>query len=242
MPDTHMSIEGNVATVTINRAPVNALTIDSYREIRDVFDDLGSREDVHCIILTGAGQRAFCAGFDFRQFVAAGETEDDPKRPEILQAMFEAVRTCNVPVIAALNGPAIGAGCVLAAVCDIRIGGENAGFGLPEIDFGRIGGAAYLAPLVSPGRLRRMAFSGQPISARQALHEGLLTELVDADQVAVEALAIATIFAAKSRLALCEVKRALAGLGDLPIAEGYRLEQDRSRTLRTALEGGGGER
>lgn len=237
MPDALVSIEGRVATVTIDRPPVNALTIDSYREIATVFADVAAREDVHCIVLTATGKRAFCAGFDFRQFAAAGGTEDDPSRPEVLRAMFETVRTCSVPVIAALNGPAIGAGCVLAAVCDIRIGGDNASFGLPEIDFGRIGGAAYLASMVSPGRLRQMVFTGEPMSARQALHEGLLTDLVDADQVVNEAMKIAIRIAAKSRLALCEIKKALTGLADLSIEDGYRLEQDRSQKLRLALEG-----
>lgn len=239
MSDVRISVEDKIATVMIDRAPVNALTIDSYLEIRCAFDDLGGRQDVHCIVLTGAGERAFCAGFDFRQFAAAGATEDDPKRPEILAAMFEAVRTCSVPVIAALNGPAIGAGCVLAAVCDIRIGGPNAAFGLPEIDFGRIGGAAFLAPLVSPGQLRRMALSGQPISANQALSEGLLTELVEAGAVIAAARALAQILAAKSRMSLTEMKKAVAELADLPIVEGYRLEQDRSRNLRAALEDAG---
>lgn len=237
MPDTLIAIEGRVATVTIDRPPVNALTIDSYREIAKVFADLGAREDIHCIVLTAAGKRAFCAGFDFREFAAVGGTEDDPSRPEVLRAMFETVRGCSVPIIAALNGPAIGAGCVLAAVCGIRIGGENASFGLPEIDFGRIGGAAYLAPLVSPGRLQQMVFTGEPMSARQALREGLLTELVDTDQVVSEAMKIAVRIAAKSRLALCEIKNALTELADLSIEEGYRLEQDRSQALRSALEG-----
>ena len=238
MADTHTDIDGAVATVTIDRPPVNALTIDSYREITGVFKVLGAREDIGCIILVGAGTRAFCAGFDFRQFAAAGAKEDDPARPAILRGMFEAIRNAPVPVIAAVNGPAIGAGCVLAAVCDIRIAVETARFGLPEIDFGRIGGAAYLAPLLSSGCLRRMVFTGQPLSARQALQEGLVGEIVAPEALLETSLSLATVIAGKAGPAVRQMKAALEGLAGLSVTEGYRLEQEHSLRLRDALSGG----
>lgn len=240
MSDTCLDIEGAIARVVIDRPPVNALTIASYREIRSVFLALATREDIGCIILTGAGQRAFCAGFDFRQFAAAGSTEDDPERPEVLRGMFEAIRTCPIPVIAAVNGPAIGAGCVLAAVCDIRIAAEGARFGLPEIDFGRVGGGAYLAPLISPGRMRMMAFSGRPITAEQALQAGLVEEILPFEDLMPRTMDIATVIAGKNGRALHAMKGALDGMAGLSVTQAYRLEQEYSLRLRAANEGSEG--
>lgn len=237
MPDTILEIEGAIAKVVINRPPVNALTIDSYREITAVFLALAIREDINCIILTGSGHRAFCAGFDFRQFAAAGSAEDDPRRPEILRGMFEAIRTCPIPVIGAINGPAIGAGCVIAAVCDIRLAALGARFGLPEIDFGRVGGGAYLAPLVSPGRMRMMAFSGRPITAEEALQTGLVEELLPPDQLMERAKVLAGVIAGKNGTALRYMKGALDGMTGLLVTDAYRLEQDYSLRLRAVNEG-----
>jgi enoyl-CoA hydratase len=234
--DLRTTIEQGVAVVTIARAPVNALTISSYLEIIETFESLSADNDVRCIIFTGDGGRAFSAGFDFRAFAAAGGVEDDPKRPEILHRMFETVRECAIPVIAAVNGPAIGSGCVLAAVCDIRIAAPNARFGLPEIDFNRVGGSAYLARLVPPGVLRRMAFTGKPVDADEALRIGLVDELAPSDRLYDVALDLAHTIAAKQPIALRLTKRALGQLGQLTIYEGYAFEQALSRELRTALE------
>lgn len=239
MADTILQLADGVATVTIDRPPVNALTIDSYREVTAVFEGLATRDDIRCIILTGTGQRAFCAGFDFRHFAAAGDTEDDPRRPEVLRGMFEAIRSSPIPVIAAINGPAIGSGCVLVAVCDIRIAAEGARFGLPEIDFGRVGGGAYLAPLMSPGRMRMIAFTGQPITAGEALLAGFVEEVVPVERLMDRAMALAGVIAAKDGLALRYMKRALDGMAGLTVTDAYRLEQDYSLRLRAAREGSG---
>ena len=239
MADTRLQIAGSVATVIIDRPPVNALTLASYLEITGVFETLGAREDVSCIVLTGAGDRAFCAGFDYRQFNSAGASEDDPRRPEVLRTMFETIRNCPLPVVAAVNGPAIGAGCVLAAVCDIRLAADTARFGLPEIDFGRIGGAAYLAPLVSPDCLRYMALTGLPLSAQLALRVGLVWDLVELAALPVAAAALSAKLASKPRPALAAMKTALGQLAGRSIVDGYRFEQEQSVALRKLLEGGG---
>lgn len=237
MTDVRFTVFEGVATVVIDRAPVNALTIDSYRQITSIFDALDRREDIRCVIFKGQGRRAFCAGFDFKHFAQAGGEEDDPKRPDILRGMFEAVRTCGIPVIGAINGAAIGAGCVLAAVCDIRIAADHATFGLPEIDFGRVGGAAYLAPLISPGLLRRMAFTGRPVPAAEALRAGLVDEVVAADRLDQVAADFATLIAGKSGPALRHVKAALNAIELRPVVDAYRIEQEYSVRLRAVMEG-----
>ena len=93
-----VNIQSAVATVTIDRAPVNAFTLQMYRDLGTIFQALGDMPDVHCIVLTAAGEKAFSAGFDFKLF-QQDQAEDDARRPLILRAMLEAVRTCALPVI-----------------------------------------------------------------------------------------------------------------------------------------------
>lgn len=236
MSDLRIDLDDGVALVTIARPPVNALTMASYIELTATFEDIGTRDDVRCVVLTGAGDRAFSAGFDFRAFAASGSTEDDPKRPEVLHRMFSTIRDCAVPVIAAVNAAAIGSGCVIAAVCDIRIAATSARFGLPEIDFNRVGGSAHLARLVPPGALRRMAYTGKPIDAAEAMRIGLVDEIVAADAVVATALDLARMIAAKPAFALRLTKQALGMLGELSIDAGYAFEQTLSRQLRDVLE------
>src|SRR3979411_376885 len=164
---------GKIALVVIDRPPVNALTIALYQRIAEVFEEIGTWSDVNCAVLSARGSRAFCAGLDLREFLAA-KVEDDPARAAIVRRMFQSGRHCAIPVIAAVNGPALGAGCVLASVCDIRIASENATFGLPEINVGRCGGTAHMARHVPQGLLRRMFFTGVPISAQEAHRAGVV--------------------------------------------------------------------
>ena len=177
MTELVVETAGKIVTVTINRPPVNALTLALYGQIADTFEAIGARTDVHCAIFTGAGTRAFCAGLDLKEFLAA-TPEQDPERAKIVRRTFSAVRNCAIPVIAAVNGPALGAGCVLASVCDIRIAAANATFGLPEINVGRCGGGAHVGRYVPQGMLRKMFFTGRPISAEEAYRVNLIEEIV----------------------------------------------------------------
>ena len=132
-----------VALVTINRPPVNALTLALYADIADLFDSMADWNDVNVAVLTGSGTRAFCAGLDLKEFLAAS-VDDDPERAKVVRRCFASVRHAAIPTIAAVNGPALGAGAVLASVCDIRIASETATFGMPEINVGRCGGTAHM--------------------------------------------------------------------------------------------------
>ncbi len=219
-----------VARVTIDRPPVNALTLDLYGEIGAVFRDAKTWTDVNCIIFTGSGERAFCAGLDLKEFLAAS-VEDDPKRAAIIRATFSAVRNAAVPVIAAVNGPALGAGCVLASLCDLRIAADHATFGLPEINVGRCGGGAHLGRLVPQGILRRMFFTGQPIGAAEAYRVGLINEVVPGAQLMEAAQALADVIAQKAPLGLRLGKESLNEAEYLPVDEGYALEQQYSTRL-----------
>ncbi|MGQ7932347.1 enoyl-CoA hydratase-related protein [Paraburkholderia sp. D1E] len=219
-----------VATVTLGGPPVNALTLALYGEIADLFENLGEERDVHCAIFTGAGNRAFCAGLDLNEFLSAAP-EQDPERAAIVRRTFSAVYRCPIPVIAAINGPALGAGSVLATVCDIRISASNARFGTPEINVGRCGGAAHHGRLIPQGVLRRMYFTGEPIDAQEAFSLGLIDEVVEFEDLMPTALGLAAKIAGKSPLGLRCAKQALNDIESMPLEAVYRHEQRYSTKL-----------
>lgn len=221
---------GKVAIVTLDRPPVNAITLMHYRAIGEVFMNLGQAMDIHCAIFTARGDRAFCAGLDLHEFMAA-KAEDDPARAAIVRECFARVRHCAIPVIAAVNGPALGAGAVLSAVCDFRIASSLAKFSMPEINVGRCGGGAHLGRLVGQGALRKMFFTGLPIDAAEALRVGLVDEVVDPARLMPRALELAGIIASKSPLGLRMGKQSLNEVEALQVEEGYRIEQGYSTRL-----------
>ncbi len=221
---------GKVVSVALDRPPVNALTMALYQRIAEVFEEIGTWSDVNCAVLSARGSKAFCAGLDLREFLAAS-VEDDPVRAVIVRRMFHSVRHCAIPVIAAVNGPALGAGCVLSSVCDIRIASENATFGLPEINVGRCGGTAHMARHVPQGLLRRMFFTGVPITAQEAHRVGFVDRVVPLDRLMPEANELAGVIANKAPLGLRMGKEALNRVEFMPVDEGYALEQEYSTKL-----------
>ncbi|MBA15654.1 MAG: enoyl-CoA hydratase [Sphingomonas sp.] len=221
---------GAVMRVTINRPPVNAITLADYEELAGVFEEIGRNAAINCVIFTAAGTKAFCAGKDLHEFVTA-RLEDDAANAVIVRRAFAAIRHCPVPVIAAVNGPALGAGCVLTAVADIRLASPNATFGLPEINIGRCGGTAHLGRLINQGLLRRMVFTGRAISAAEALSAGLVQEIVDADKLLDAAHTLADEIATKAPLGLRLGKESMNAAEFLAVDEGYALEQTYSTKL-----------
>jgi len=230
MSEIDIEIIGKVALVTVDRPPVNALTLALYSRLADVLDEFSARDDIGCVVLTASGARAFSAGLDLHEFLAA-KVEDDLARAVVVRRLFKAVRHCAIPVVAAVNGPALGAGCVLASVCDIRVASENATFALPEINVGRCGGAAHMGRHVPQGLLRRMFFTGQPIDAEAASRVGFVQEVTAPDALMQVAMAMATTIAAKAPLGLRIGKEALNRVEFLQVEEGYELEQSYSTKL-----------
>lgn len=221
---------GRILAVTLDIPPVNTLTLARYRKIAEVFEGISTRNDVNCVVLTARGSKAFCAGLDLQEFVAA-TVEDDPARAVVVRGTFKAIRHCAVPVIAAVNGPALGAGAVLAASCDIRIASEKATFGMPEINVGRCGGGAHMGRHLSPGMLRLMYFTGEPISAWEAHRVGLVEEVVKPRRLLPAAQELAEAIARKSPIGLRMAKEALNRVEFMPTEEGYELEQSYSTKL-----------
>lgn len=232
MQDLKLDINDGVAVVTLDRPPVNAITLAHYQAIGELFESLGDNPQVHCAIFTAAGERAFCAGLDLHEFLAA-TVEDDPARAAVVRTCFAAVRHCAIPVIAAVNGPALGAGTVLAAVCDFRLASQKATFSMPEINVGRCGGGAHLGRLIGQGNLRKMFFTGLPIDAAEALRIGLVEEVLAPEALMARAHELARLIARKSPLGLRMGKASLNVIESLPVEEGYQLEQGYSTRLMT---------
>jgi enoyl-CoA hydratase len=230
MSDVLVETVGKVAVVTLDRPPVNALTIATYGRIADTFAALGARDDVHCAVFTAKGARAFCAGLDLHEFLAS-TPDQDPERAVVVRRTFSEVRQCAIPVIAAVNGPALGAGCVLTSVCDIRLAAPNATFGLPEINVGRCGGGAHMGRHIPQGLLRRMFFTGKPIDAEEARRYGFVDDIVPAGELLQAALRLAQTIAEKAPLGLRLGKKALNEIEFMPVEDGYRREQEYSTQL-----------
>ncbi|MEK7701511.1 MAG: enoyl-CoA hydratase-related protein [candidate division NC10 bacterium] len=225
-----------VATVTLNRPDVhNAMNDRMRRELVQCFGELVTNDDARVIVVTGAGERAFSAGADIREFVAPQvptRFREHRKRVDFREVMDR----CPQPLIAAIRGYAFGGGLELALTCDLRIAGEDARLGLTEIDLAIIpggGGTQRLPRLVGRGRALHMILTGARIDAHEALRIGLVERVVPAAEVQSAARELATTLAAKAPVALRYAKEAVVKGLELPLADGLTIENDLATLLRT---------
>ena len=225
-----------VATLTLNRPEVhNAMNDAMRRELTACFEGLVADEAVRVIIVTGAGERAFSAGADIREFVAAQaptQFREARRRLDFRQVMDR----CGQPIIAAIRGYAFGGGLELALACDIRVASSDARLGLTEVDLAIIpggGGTQRLPRLVGRGRALEMILTGARIDAAEALRIGLVERVVPPGEVLAAAHTLARVLADKAPVALRYAKEAVVKGLALPLADGLRLEGDLSTLLRT---------
>ena len=162
--------EDGSATVMIDRPPVNALDLPTLEELYGELGEVRRREDLAVLVLTAAGERAFCAGADVRETLTESEAS---YRAELWSSILESLSSLEMPVVAAVNGACLGSGIGLITHADLRMAVERATFGLPEIDVGRSGGAAHLRRFTHEGTVRRMMLTGKPLSAKDAQRVGL---------------------------------------------------------------------
>lgn len=219
--------EGPIAVVTINRPNVlNALNAATFAELRQVTSDLQNDPEMHAVVLTGAGERSFVAGADISELAAL--TPSAARELAVSgQAVFTAIERLGKPVIAAVNGFALGGGCELAMACTIRLASENAKFGQPEINLGLLPGYAgtqRLPRLVGRGRALELLLTGAPISAAEAWRIGLVNRVVPANELLTEARRLATELAAKAPLAIRYILDAVDTGLDLSLAAGGNHE------------------
>jgi enoyl-CoA hydratase/carnithine racemase len=219
--------KGPIATVSLNRPKVmNALNKATINELRAAFEDARDDSAVRGVILTGVGQKAFAAGADIAEIAnnTAVEAEEATRRG---QALTELIENLGKPVIAAVNGFALGGGCELAMACTIRIAAESAKFGQPEVKLGVMpgyGGTQRLPRLVGKGRALKLILSGDIIDAAEAYRIGLVDELVPDAQVIERAEIVLKKIIANAPLS---VKYALEAVNkglEASVAEGLIIE------------------
>ena len=229
MPYETLLVErsGAVARVTVNRSEkLNALNAQVIGELEHCFRALGDDAEVRVVILTGAGEKSFVAGADINELAALSPLEgrEFARRG---QRVFDLIENLGKPVIAAVNGYALGGGCELAMACSLRVAAENARFGQPEVKLGIIpgyGGTQRLARLIGKGRAIEITTIGEPITAQEAYRLGLVNQVVPAKDLMTACEALAGKIMANAPLA---VKLALEAVNhgmEMTLEEGLFLE------------------
>lgn len=224
--DILFEIEGAVATITLNRPQkLNAVTPDMAAAIEDAIARCNQSDTIRCVILTGAGDRAFCAGSD----IATLDSYQTPWQFRNRGDYCDAVRNLLKPSIAVVNGYAFGGGLETALSCDIRIASENAQFAAPEIKLGWVGGggmAAHLQNALGSSNSAMMLMTGDPISAQKAEQWGLVSEVTSRETLLERAREIALAIAARAPIAAETAKANLRAAVSMPLSEAIQYERD----------------
>jgi enoyl-CoA hydratase len=203
----------SIATVTMNRPEAyNAFSTGQLEELLAVLRQIRSDRGIRCVILTGAGERAFASGADIREMVSMS-ADEALAFGRLGHAVTAAIEGLPQPVIAAVNGYAFGGGCEVALACDIRLASENAVIGQPEVTLGippGWGGSQRLPRLVGPGIAAELILTGRRVTAAEALKIGLVNEVYPLDQLLLEARKLAAQIAANSPRAVAAAKQLMA--------------------------------
>jgi enoyl-CoA hydratase len=220
--------DGGIAIITIDRPKVNALNRAVLADLRAAFDEAEAGDGLRAIVLHGAGDKAFVAGADIAEMQAMSVLEAEAFSAAG-QAALDRVSACKVPVIAAIQGFALGGGCELAMACDVVIAGPKAVFGQPEVKLGVIpgfGGTQRLVRRVGMAKAMDLCLTGRTVEAQEALAMGLVSRVTDGDPLAV-ALSVAAEIAGMGPVAIRLCKRALLENADSDL----RAAQAAERTL-----------
>jgi len=220
--------KGAVGIITINRPKsLNALSRATVAELAAAIEELNADDAIRAIILTGAGEKAFVAGADIGEFNSLRSAEEAAEYARAGQAVLNRIERLPKPVIAAINGYALGGGCELAMACDIRIAADTARLGQPEINLGIIpgyGGTQRLTRLVGKGTAKLLVLSGDQISAQEAQRIGLVDVVVPAAELMPKALELAGKLASKAPVALRLCKQAINEGAEGTLASGLDHE------------------
>lgn len=225
-PTTLFEIQHNVGILTLNRPEVrNAIDRQMVQEIHALLDQLETRSDIQVLVICGKGEKAFAAGADIAQL--RERTAGDALQG-INSSLFQRIEDCRLPVIAAIQGYALGGGCELALACDIRICGKSSKFGQPEVTLGIIPGAGAchrLARLVGIGKAKELILTGDILSAEESHTIGLVNQVVEDGHALSEALKIAQKIANNGTLAVQLAKATINAIGRPNQDIAYHLER-----------------
>lgn len=227
------AVEG-VAVVRIANPPLNLVSRAVLRALDDCVAALAAEPGLRAAVVAGAGERAFSAGADIKEFPDFIATEPPSEAVRPGQRAFDRLAALPVPTIAAIEGAALGGGCELALACDLRVAGETARLGFPETGLGLFpcyGGTQRLPRLVGMAVAKELIFTGRHVEADEALRLGLVNRVVPAGQALAAAVALAEGLASRAGRALAAAKRAIDAAGRLPLEEGLRLEAELAGAL-----------
>lgn len=207
-----VAVEGHVATITINRPKaLNALSTQVLTELNEALDEVNANKDVYALVITGAGDKSFVAGADIAE-MKDKSVEEAAVYGKFGNEVFRKIETFRCPVIAAVNGFALGGGCELAMSCDIRIASANAVFGQPEVGLGitpGFGGTQRLARIVGVGIAKEMIYTARNIKADRALAIGLVNNVVEAEELMPAVMKMANGIAKNAPIAVAYAKKAI---------------------------------
>ena len=225
--NVRLEVEGPFATVTVDRPKsLNALDTRTLQELEKIAGDLALRSDIRGVVVTGAGEKAFVAGADIAEM--NGMDADRARHFGALgQRVMDAISALPFPVVAAVNGFALGGGCELALACDFIYASENARFGLPEVSLGVLpgfGGTQRLTRLVGRARAKELIFTGDMLDAAKAKEIGLVLDVLPLPKLLGHARAALERVAKKGPLAIRRAKEAIDRGADLDLADGLEIE------------------
>lgn len=226
-----VEIADHIALVTMNNPPVNAQNQQFHDEMMLAFDTISDLDNVRVAVLTGEG-KCFSAGADIR--ARAGkerEAGDQWQHSRRARECFHSIAECKKPVIAAINGPALGAGLGVAASCDILLAAEEARLGLPEINVGLLGGGRHTMRLFGHSKTRMMMFTGQRLTGRELEALNIVEKCVPLGDLMSTAMELAADIASKSPIAMVLAKHALNTIEHMSLRDGYRFEQNMTAEL-----------
>ena len=230
MPSPHenvlLEVDGAIATITLARPEkLNSMTQEMSDALVALIERADADDDIRVIILTGSGERAFCAGSDIRTLDTYATPWDFRNRTDYC----DAIRAGRKPVIAAVNGYALGGGLETALICDIRLASTTAKLAAAEVKLGWIGGggmSALLARSIGPSNAAVMLMTGDPIDAQHALAWGLVSEVLEPDALLPRALELAETIASRAPIAVETAKANLAAAANMPLEQAVTYERD----------------
>jgi enoyl-CoA hydratase/carnithine racemase len=221
-----MTVDGHVAVLTLDHPPVNALTRTLNDELTLALDRISETDEIRVVVLTGHG-KVFCAGADLKGRADHIKGPGDlPAHSRRTRECFHAIRECAKPVVAAINGAALGAGLAMVASADVLIASETATLALPEVDVGLLGGVRHAMRLFGHSRVRRMMLTGWRVPAAELYRLGIVEACVPPEQLMPAALELAAAIAAKSPVSTRMAKHTANVIEDMSLRDGYRYEQD----------------
>ncbi|MDY0083152.1 MAG: enoyl-CoA hydratase-related protein [Ignavibacteriaceae bacterium] len=222
-----LDVNQNIGLITLNRPDkLNALNHETLVELKDVLEKLESDENIFVMIITGSGEKAFVAGADISEINKLNMLEGK-KFAEFGQSVFSIIEKFEKPVIAAVNGFALGGGCELALSCHIRLASENAKFGQPEVNLGIIpgyGGTQRLTRLINSGRAAEMILTADMIDANEALRIGLVNKVYPQSELQSQSFDMAVKIASKGQQAIRLALKAIKANDEVSLQEGQNME------------------